>query len=633
MRCVGLRVFIILLIASLAGFAEKDVKIKNLDDLTALAKQGDSNALCLLGMQEFLGGQIYDPRIIETVTVEQILLSKQEEWRRRIAMLPKNEDSDVIQSGEKIRTMVRYFKKAAELDNKIALYCYGVLLENGIGVEKNDEESLQYYLKSAEMGFPPAFSAVGSCYNSGSGTPLDEKKAIDWFLKGIKAGDIDSKVKIGQAYLNGWEVEKDPQKGFKLIEEASASGSSFADSELGACYLYGLGAKQDFGKAFAILKNASQINSTAKTDLGLMYLKGQGTLKDEKKGVRLIEDAAETGDSYAEYSLGCIYWVGEGVPVNLKKAKDLFEKSAKKNYSRSMVELYKIYHFGTGDVEIDKKVADEWLKKAQELKDEEAERILNEKYEGKITKTSKKLFEEAWDDLYGTVSKADKINAIKKLEKLRKEGYVNAIYILGLEYESGKNIEQNYAKARDLYFEVLEFKEEDHKKTRAWALKEIGELYYHGQAFEKDYQKAFEYFQKAELEGCKEARANLGLCYYRGYGIEQNHAKALEYFLSIVDGLQDDESKLKGVIMTNIGCLLFNFKRDRIEGNKWFSRAIALKNPSPDAYFQLGLSYYKGEGVDQNKEKGMELFKEGAKKNDVNSKNVLAKIEKGQEIP
>ena len=631
MKCVGLRIFILLFLAKLTCIAEKSVKIKNLDELIEAAKQGDSNALCLIGVHEFLGGQIYDPRIIETVTIEQILLSKQADWQRRVVLFSKEDDNGEIKTGEKIKNMVSNIKQSADLDNKIAQYCYGKLLANGIGVEENDQQSFLYFLKSAEKGFPSAFSAVGDCYNSGRGTSLDEKKAIEWFRKGIDAGDTDSKVKIGRAYLYGWGVEKDQQKGFKIIEEASACGSSYADSEIGHCYLNGIGTKQNYGKALVFLKSASQIDISAKVDLGLMYLRGQGTPKDSKKGVQLIEEAGKTGDSYAQNMLAHLYKDGEGLPLNTSKATNLFQKSAKKGNPDSMYELGLTYYLGNGDTPKDRDLSIKYLKQAEQLGNEAAKAFLLQIKESSPSKTSLAIYTEAMDTLYSKTTKDEKEQAIKKLEKISEEGSMCASYQLGKQYLEGLNINKNTDKAINLFIKVANSKQESDKLFQSKALNILGYLYDKGEGLEKNYEKAFEFYQKAALLNHSGAKANIGLYYYYGNkNVQKDFPKALQQFLQSVENLTDEKDAFRSKIMILIGNIYSQHMGDNIEGNKWYSRAISCKYPSFDAFYWLGQSYYYGRGVDQNKETATELFRQGAKMGDKRSGMALTMIENGK---
>ena len=62
------------------------------------------------------------------------------------------------------------------------------------------------------------------------------------------------------------------------------------------------------------------------------------------------------------------------------------------------------------------------------------------------------------------------------------------------------------------------------------AVQELGVRYYRGLGVNVDYQKAKDYFDKANSAGCKGSSYYLGMIYYNGNGVPVNHAKAKEYF-------------------------------------------------------------------------------------------------------
>ena len=61
------------------------------------------------------------------------------------------------------------------------------------------------------------------------------------------------------------------------------------------------------------------------------------------------------------------------------------------------------------------------------------------------------------------------------------------------------------------------------------ALFNIGLLYDNGERVEQDYSKAMEYYLKAAEKGNVDAFYNIGYLYENGYGVEQDHLKAIEY--------------------------------------------------------------------------------------------------------
>jgi TPR repeat protein len=363
-------VFTILTIWSVTQVALPE-KIQNIEDLKKLAEEGDSNAQCLLGLQEMIGGDLYDPRIIDTVTVEQILLNKLEKWRDQIRFLPSLEEGSEFETGSKTEDAFKWVQKSAQQGNKIALYCLGIFYGRGMGVKKDYDQAYKNFEKSAALGFPKSYKGLSAL----SAVKNDQKQAADWLWRGYDAGDLDCKVEVGNMFLWGLQVQKDEKKGFRHIEEAYEMGNKAAIGRLGDCYLHGLGTSKDLSKALALFKEGSDLNLRCKLRLGQMYLHGKGVERDEQKGLFLVEEVASTGNPEAKAYLGRVYANGWGVGVDNSKAVGLFEQAALNGSGDGMFGLGKAYYLGEG-IQKNEPIAKSWLQKAKDRGSKEAGELL-----------------------------------------------------------------------------------------------------------------------------------------------------------------------------------------------------------------------------------------------------------------
>lgn len=364
-----------ILVLALATQITLPAKIYNIQDLQKLAEEGDSNAQCLLGLQEMIGGDLYDPRIIDTVTVEQILLNKVEKWRDLIRFLPTEGDKLEIKTGSKAEEAFKWVKKSAQQGNKIALYCLGIFFMSGLGVEKDYDQAYENFEKSAELGFTKSCVPLKNlCVRKN-----DTNQAAVWILRGYDAGDLDCKVELGYMFLGGLGVEKNEKKGFEYIEEAYRMGNKPAIGRLGDCYLNGWGTSKDLSKAFTLFKEGSATSETCKLRLGQMYLKGEGTGKDEQRGLALIEEVAAAGkgrSSEAKLYLGRIYANGWGVSVSRSKALEFFEQAANEGNVLAMVVLGNAYYEGRPPLSKNIELAKDWLQKAKDRGNKQASELL-----------------------------------------------------------------------------------------------------------------------------------------------------------------------------------------------------------------------------------------------------------------
>ena len=78
--------------------------------------------------------------------------------------------------------------------------------------------------------------------------------------------------------------------------------------------------------------------------------------------------------------------------------------------------------------------------------------------------------------------------------------------------------------------------ERGHSKAQCY----LGVMYEEGRGVKQDYFKAVEWYQKAADQGQSDAQFNLGLLYYDGEGVRQNYTKAKEYFGLACDNKDQD---------------------------------------------------------------------------------------------
>ncbi|MCI7046793.1 tetratricopeptide repeat protein [Helicobacter sp.] len=113
-----------------------------------------------------------------------------------------------------------------------------------------------------------------------------------------------------------------------------------------------------------------------------------------------------------------------------------------------------------------------------------------------------------------------------------KQGDAEAQFLLGLMYDQGQGVKQDYEKAAEWFSKAA-------NQGYAKAQYNLGAMYENGQAVRQDYKKAFEWYSKAANQGYAKAQYNLGAMYEKGYGVRQDLKKAKEYFgLSCDSGLQ-----------------------------------------------------------------------------------------------
>jgi TPR repeat protein len=157
---------------------------------------------------------------------------------------------------------------------------------------------------------------------------------------------------------------------------------------------------------------------------------------------------------------------------------------------------------------------------------------------------------------------------------------------LGIIYENGYGVAQDYAKAREWYKKAAD-------KDNATAMTNLGWLYENGRGVAQDYAKAHEWYKKAADKDDATAMTNLGVLYEHGRGVAQNYAKARELYERAAD-------QGNATAMVDLGMLYENGRgaaQDYVKAREWFEKAADKGDASAKAKLeQLSISEAFGAG-------------------------------------
>ncbi|KAK8893003.1 hypothetical protein M9Y10_030259 [Tritrichomonas musculus] len=462
-----------------------------------------------------------------------------------------------------------FYELAIKQNNSKALFNLSLLYKDGLGVKKNIKKAIEYLNLASQLNNPDAQWMLGNMHSKGIGFVQNYSKAIEFYELAAQQNHMDALYELADIYLKGFGVKKDVAKAIHYLELSAEQGNSDALLVLGNCYLLGYGTKKDYTKAREYFELSVKLdNPDAYVSLGNIYLCGLDVEKNYLKAKEYYELAVKHENSGGYLQLGDIYFYGYGVKQDYTKAIEYYELAASQNNPDALLNLGKIYQKG--------KVVP---------KDE----IKSKMYFDLYTQMngSGKL---------GNISVLDKEEFEDKDEFLVTENYVSTIFIdLGLLYENGKVVEQDYSKAKE-YYELAA------SNNNSYGYIHIGNLYKEGLGVDKDFSKAKEYFEIAAKMDNSEAFISLGTLYLYGYGVEKNATKAKEYY-------ELAASKNNSSALICLGQLYE-------EGNgvdKNYSKAkkyyeMAAQQDNKEAYLFLSGLYTKGRGVERDLNKAKELF-------------------------
>lgn len=163
--------------------------------------------------------------------------------------------------------------------------------------------------------------------------------------------------------------------------------------------------------------------------------------------------------------------------------------------------------------------------------------------------------------------------------------------------------EENYEKALEDFNKVLESEEQAYT---AYALTELGNMYYSGTGVQQDYTKALELYEKGSSLGQSVSMYNCAWIYENGYGVEQDYAKAVEmYQMSAEFGCVDAYNALGWLYQNGYGV-----EQDYTKAFEYYK--LCADSGIASGMTNVGWFYENGMGVEQDYEKALEYYDKGA---------------------
>lgn len=308
----------------LAGIIEDSTK-KGLEELTAAADKGCTDAMYMLAQLYGKGGRIVKKSILLSV-----------EYYRKAAELGKPvaefRMSQILESGDGVqknhRLSVEYALRAAAHGNPDGCYVAGTALIGGKGISKDEARGFALCKIAADQGYMKAAHVVANCYLRGKGVPKDTKRGFEMHKDLADRGFVKSIVVVAEGYYHGDYVAQDQKLAFKMFREGAEKDNVFCQYYLGECYDNGYGTRKDPEEAVKWYSKAAKQGHVMSQRI-LNERKIDRILTDESP-FATFEKSARSGNAQSMYILGRYYEDGIGIEKDPKKAKEWYTKAKKR---------------------------------------------------------------------------------------------------------------------------------------------------------------------------------------------------------------------------------------------------------------------------------------------------------------
>lgn len=416
----------------------------------------------------------------------------------------------------------------------IAATAYGM----GEGVEKNEAKA-QHILDSLirehhNLRFTQALAGVYYMYPDDA-TLRDSAKAMRIWQDGDRQGSPLCRMNLARFYMDQNDYATAKPYLLKVANENQSNGyQDEACRHLGVMCYYGEDCEQNMDQAEAWWKRgADQFKGVECANLLAIYYQ-QDEHRDMAQAVKYLRLADQYGDEEAQATLGQLY----AVNGNIDQAMECYQQMIDKGQADGYYYLALAYD-AQGDAKTCNKLLAQGDKKGSKYATGSLGAIYEEGLDGvkvdykkaaayyEKSATPKSLYQLAMLYLDGNVGKQTSNDIAKGMGYLRQSaatGYQQAIYALGMIYETGSYIDTiDQAKALAYYTALA-------NADVAGGLYKVGCYYEEGLGgVEADSAKAIEYIQRAADLGHGMALCYLGDYYRNGINLpmDKEHAFAL----------------------------------------------------------------------------------------------------------
>lgn len=122
------------------------------------------------------------------------------------------DDGNALYDKKEYKEAFEVLKPLADKGDAKSQNLVGLMLSNGNGVSKNNQEAVKYFQLAAAQGLVSAQDNLGTAYEYGVGVVQSNSEALTWYEKAAKQGDPESQNKfdsLKRRMINLGQLEAD----------------------------------------------------------------------------------------------------------------------------------------------------------------------------------------------------------------------------------------------------------------------------------------------------------------------------------------------------------------------------------------------------------------------------------------
>lgn len=543
----------------------------------------------------YLKLQELDPEMDLAAKIDELFISKCQLLTSDELVLKGNRSYYGYECEQDYHTAYIYYKIATDKGNADGMFGLANCYSLGRGVEINEDEGNRLYELSANNN-----SADGIIRKLEELRKKSQVSDLELWKERLRVVFIDGEEKnnphilrlIGDEYRykDNDIYGRDYDKAYYYYNSAMSLGDYQAIRMVGLCYCEGRGVERDYDIARKFFKEAAEKGvPSAYHCLGCMFKTGKGVEKDPIESYKNYLIAAQKGHRSSQVEVADMLEDGEVIEENVSERVYWLEQAAIQGHTHSQYTLGELYFWGD-EVVKDYKKSRYWSEKAAESNYSDAyfryAYLCSQGYGGPIDYDATMLY----------YSKLPNNSA--------------AIHNIGCLYSDGRGVEKDQRKATEYFTKAAEMGE-------SLSMTVLADRLLAGTGIAKSIEQAIQWYNKALEKGSRRAGISLGDIYYDGSHVDENIDIAIEYYESAVKikPKKGDKRDIDEYIKLVVKLADIYYDGDEVEMDDFKANElyhIAAEYCNLYAYHRLGIQYYHGYGVKQDKDTAIYWFRKAA---------------------
>jgi TPR repeat protein len=174
----------------------------------------------------------------------------------------------------------------------------GIAYASGDGIEKDESEAVKWFRRAAALDDPAGEYSLGEMYLTGRGVELNRQEGAKWIRLAAEAGDPRAQFNLAAMYAEGTGVTKNDHDAAAWMRKAAEQGFAAGQFGLGSMYAHGKGVPENAEEAARWYRKAAEQGDLAAINnlAFLLATSPNAKVRDPREAVVIARKGVEANE-------------------------------------------------------------------------------------------------------------------------------------------------------------------------------------------------------------------------------------------------------------------------------------------------------------------------------------------------